>query len=428
MTPKGWEVARLGEVGEWLSGGTPSKRRSEFWSGSIPWVSPKDMKVARIGDAEDHVSAEAAADGSRLVPPGTLLLVVRGMILAHTVPVAVTTRQAAFNQDIKALLPHRGITADFLLYWLQNREQSLLNLVDTATHGTKRLPSESLFAVRVPHPPLPEQRKIAAILSSVDEAIEKTQAVIDQVQVVKKGLMRELLTRGLPGRHKKFKKTAIGEIPEEWAARSVQEIASQKSYACVGGPFGSDLTAKAYTQTGVPVIRGGNLNASDRWMREDGFVYVSDDKADALVRNLAYPGDIIFTQRGTLGQVARIRPGTGHQRFLLSQSQMKLTVDEGIANPDFVVFFFQSDAAISMIQRATIATGIPHINLSILRSFLLPVPPLAEQAEIVAALDAVEHRITAESCWLAHLQATKSALMSVLLTGEVRVKPDPEAA
>ena len=75
-------------------------------------------------------------------------------------------------------------------------------------------------------PPLSEQRKIAAILSSVDDAIEKTQAVIDQVQVVKRGLMQELLTRGLPGRHTRFKQTEIGTIPQEWELKRLSEVAS----------------------------------------------------------------------------------------------------------------------------------------------------------------------------------------------------------
>ena len=79
--------------------------------------------------------------------------------------------------------------------------------------------------LEIPLPRIPEQHKIAAILSSVDDAIEKTQAVIDQVQVVKRGLMQELLTRGLPGRHTRFKQTEIGEIPESWdRSRCLTEV------------------------------------------------------------------------------------------------------------------------------------------------------------------------------------------------------------
>ena len=89
-----------------------------------------------------------------------------------------------------------------------------------------KLESADLGELPIPLPPLPEQRKIAAILSSVDDAIEASQAVIDQLQVVKKAMMAELLTKGLPGRHKKFKQTEIGEVPEEWSFGDVGEVAS----------------------------------------------------------------------------------------------------------------------------------------------------------------------------------------------------------
>ena len=102
-------------------------------------------------------------------------------------------------------------------------------------------------------PPLPEQRKIAAILSSVDDAIEKTQAVIDQVQVVKRGLMQELLTRGLPGRHTRFKQTEIGKVPEEWAIVRIIDVADVD--------YGISAAVSANTDPGIgwPILTGANL-------------------------------------------------------------------------------------------------------------------------------------------------------------------------
>ena len=217
--------------------------------------------------------------------------------------------------------------------------------------------------VKVPLPSLPEQRKIAAILSSVDDAIEKTQAVIDQVQVVKRGLMQELLTRGLPGRHTRFKQTEIGEVPEDWSVMTVGAVAAPGGKSCVGGPFGSDLTRKDYMDSpGVPVIRGSNLSAPSPWLNEDEFVFVSDGKAKALQRNLAYPGDLIFTQRGTLGQVCRIPMQSRYGRYLLSQSQMRVSVDEGQVCPDFLLAYFRSPKALKLIEAMTIGTGVPHLT------------------------------------------------------------------
>jgi len=122
-------------------------------------------------------------------------------------------------------------------------------------------------------------------------------------------------------------------LPRAWTAQTVASLAAPREYSCVGGPFGSDLTTKDYVDMGVPVIRGANLTRPGLWLDESEFVYVTEAKADSLSRNLAYPGDLVFTQRGTLGQVARISPTTAYRRFLLSQSQMKLAVDDSKADP-----------------------------------------------------------------------------------------------
>ena len=192
--PETWEVVRLGDVGDWLSGGTPSKQESSLWMGPIPWVSPKDMKRPRICDAIDHVSKDALSRGTQLAPVGSILMVVRGMILAHTFPVAVTVGPVAFNQDIKALVPASRFESDFILYWLQERGSEILNLTDVSNHGTKRLPSELLFDSKVPAPSKEEQIEIVEILRSFDGRRESEQAWMAQLREVKSALMSVLLT------------------------------------------------------------------------------------------------------------------------------------------------------------------------------------------------------------------------------------------
>ena len=171
VVPACWEVVRLGDVGRWLSGGTPSKKRGDYWSGDLPWVSPKDMKTREIHDAKDHISEEGAKAGSRVVPAGTIFVVVRGMILAHSFPLAVSRVPAAFNQDIRALGCRDGFLPEFVLAALEYLKPRLLHLPTPSTHGTMRVVSEELFSVQIPVPPLPEQRAIADALQSVDAAI-----------------------------------------------------------------------------------------------------------------------------------------------------------------------------------------------------------------------------------------------------------------
>jgi type I restriction enzyme S subunit len=106
-----------------------------------------------------------------------------------------------------------------------------------------------------------------------------------------------------------------------------------------------------------------------------------------LLQNLAYPGDLIFTQRGTLGQVVEIPKTSAHQRFVVSQSQMKLTVNPEKACPRFIFHFFRSPGAVNTLNQRIQATGVPHINLEILKSFPVILPPLPEQRRIAAILD-----------------------------------------
>ena len=129
-----------------------------------------------------------------------------------------TGEVATGSTEFIVLCPRHELTLPRFVYYMAKSPifRSFAVSRMRGTSGRQRVPASVFDDFKVGVPPLPEQRKIAAILSSLDDAIEKTQAVIDQVQVVKRGLMQELLTRGLPGRYTRFKQTEIGEIPEEW--------------------------------------------------------------------------------------------------------------------------------------------------------------------------------------------------------------------
>lgn len=304
-----------------------------------------------------------------------------------------------------------------------------LNSFDLAKYneasGVPSLGRETLYSIPLLTPPLPEQQKIATILSSVDNVIEATRAQIDKLKDLKTGMTQELLTKsigsgGVP--HTEFKDSPVGRIPHVWDVVRVSEIQAKSKYSCVGGPFGSDLTSKHYVEkAGVPVIRGSNLPLDFRRFIDKGFVYVSKEKADCLSKNMAYPGDLVFTQRGTLGQVGLIPDDARYERYVISQSQMKLTVDELLVNKEFLYQFFLSGIFLRALGQQTIATGLPHINLGILKSFFLPLPPMPEQVEIGATLHALDQKVGKLRAKLdAHL-GLKKALMQDLLTGKVRV-------
>ncbi len=185
--PKGWTVKPLVEVASFMSGGTPPKVREDLWSGTLPWVSPKDMKVDCIVDAIDHVSDSVLTETNlKLVPIGSILIVVRGMILVHTVPIAITSTPVTINQDMKALMPTISIDPSFLLWALKVQHPKLLALVDTAAHGTKKLDTAKIQAIGIPIPSLQIQRQfveradsVASIIAQQNHASDKAKASFD---------------------------------------------------------------------------------------------------------------------------------------------------------------------------------------------------------------------------------------------------------
>ncbi len=170
----------LGDLCEILSGATPSTENPDFWAGSIPWVSAKDMKRSEIIDAIDHVS-EAALQASRLklLPAGAVLVVVRGMILAHTFPVALSTTPLTINQDLKALICRDELVPLYLQQCLRGFAPRILAAASTAGHGTKRLETESLRNLPIPVPPMKAQQAFSARVAEI-RALEAEQATSRQ--------------------------------------------------------------------------------------------------------------------------------------------------------------------------------------------------------------------------------------------------------
>jgi type I restriction enzyme S subunit len=192
--PASWEVVRLSDVCRFQSGGTPSKQNPEFWQGTIPWVSPKDMKRPRLDDVTDHISQEALESGSKLAPAGSVFVVVRGMILAKTVPVALATVPMAINQDIKAIVPGPKLRSDFLLYALETLRDNLFKKVGRSGHGTCTLMGHEVAAFKIPLPDMESQGEIASAIQNLERKKELHEQKRTSLQDLFRTLLHELMT------------------------------------------------------------------------------------------------------------------------------------------------------------------------------------------------------------------------------------------
>jgi type I restriction enzyme S subunit len=181
-------------------------------------------------------------------------------------------------------------------------------------------------------------------------------------------------------------------MTKQWPTTQLASLAASIKGAIAGGPFGSDLVSSDYVAEGVPVIRGVNL-PFDSKISFDNLAFVTESKADSLHLNCAKAGDLVFTQRGTLGQVGILPEHPVFTRYLISQSQMKMTVDSTKADPLYLYYYFRLSSSVSYIENHALQSGVPHINLSILRKLEVIAPLLPVQKKIAAILSAYDDLI-----------------------------------
>ena len=215
--PKHWEIRKLRRCA-FISGGmTPSMKARRFWGGSVPWVTPKDMKQAVISDSSLKITDAALQETSlQLITPPVVLMVVRGMILARRVPVAWTTSSVTINQDMKALRPVKELDAAFLALFLGSVQEALTPLIDEAAHGTRRLPTERWRELPIPMPSLAEQIAIGRYLNhetaNIDVAIDRARRETELLREFRTRLIADVVTGKLDVRE------AAADLPETDAA------------------------------------------------------------------------------------------------------------------------------------------------------------------------------------------------------------------
>ena len=405
MTPEGWSRVRLGEV---------ANQRTQK---SVPVITDTRPYVALEHLAKGSPTllgwskAGTAASAKTVFVAGDVLF---GKLRPYLRKAAPAPFDGLCSTDILPLFGRDTLDASYLVHLAQWRP---LQQHAVATSSGTKMPRTSwaqLRAFRFSLPPLSEQRKIAAILSSVDTFLERTQATVDQVQVVKRGLMQELLTRGLPGQRGRFKQTQIGEVPEDWQISQISEIARCH--------YGTSEALKS-ENGGIPVVRMGNL--------QDGRVFLGDLKyleegkvSDDL---LLSRGDVLFNRTNSADLVGKVSVFDHSIRASFASYLLRLRIKPNIGNGSWLAYLLNT-GTMQKIIRATATPGVSQVNISRknLLATTVPVPPMKEQAAIVSVLDSIQRRIEGEQNKMRRLAELKSALMSVLLTGELRVTPDPE--
>jgi type I restriction enzyme S subunit len=406
--PEEWRETTLGQVTDIVGGSTPSKNEPTFWdNGIIAWATPSDITKLTIGqlrisNTSAKVTEAAVRDTSlRIMPPGTVIMTSRATIgypAINTVP--LTT-----NQGFANFLPGTNHDPDFLAQWIIYMRPILERNAGGSTF--LEISKKTLRNVSIP-----EQRRIAEILSSVDEAIAATQAVIEQTRLVKQGVLKRLLTKGIGHTH--FKQTEIGEIPEAWEVLALGSIAAFQP----GYPFKS----QEFSDTGDRLLRGSNVGVGELIWGDSNTKFFPEIKRREFQDFTLNDGDIVlamdrpFISSGF--KVARV--SKDDLPALLLQRVGRFNAS-GQCNEDWLWQVVSSGTLKETLERRQVGTDLPHISKSDIESCVVAVPPKEEQIQISIMMQEFDAALHASKAQALSYAAIKSALLSDLLTGRKRV-------
>lgn len=281
------------------------------------------------------------------------------------------------------------------------------------TGGQRRVQTDFIKTHKVIFPPLSEQKKIAAILTSVDEVIEKTQAQIDKLKDLKTAMMQELLTCGVgvDGKpHTEFKDSPVGRIPKEWEVLPLSKLAKLERGRFSHRPRNDP----SFYNGKIPFLQTGDIPKGSPYIQK--FSQTLNDKG-LKVSKLFPAGSLVITIAATIGEI-----GILEFESCFPDSLVGMKVNAQVADSMFILYVMRhlkEDLDLLAPQ-----TAQKNINLDILNPFLVPVPPLHEQKIISKSLELADSRINLLDRKLDKLKNTKKALMQDLLTGKVRVKVD----
>ena len=210
-----WTYRPLGELVSFASGGTPSKKRDDYWGGTIPWISAKTLKTENIDTSDLFITEEGLKAGSKIAPKGSILLFTRGSGLFNGIPIARVEKDVAFNQDIKCLDSYGEVENEFIFYWLLSQKDYLMAKVGVTGIGAGKFDLDFLQKLMIPIPSERERKSIVGFASSISEKIRCNAKVNDnllwQAQALYKDRFIDL-------------KPFNGKMPPDWQLGTVSEI------------------------------------------------------------------------------------------------------------------------------------------------------------------------------------------------------------
>lgn len=396
MLPEGWTTTEVGKLATFKSGGTPSKMNTDYWGGSYPWISGKDLKQHYLASSIDTLT-KAGFESTNVAPIGSSLILVRGMTLLKDFPVGFATRPVAFNQDIKALIPNEDVDGLFLSYLLVAHKDEIRQLVSTAGHGTGRLETERIRSFPVKVPVYLEQKKIAQILSTWDKAITTTERLIDLARQQKKALMQQLLT----GKKRLLDKNGV-RFSEEWNIAEIGDFLEE-----------SRIPSKTNDPSKRLTVR---LNLKGIEPRE----FRGTEAVESTAHFIRAAGQFIYGKQNIHKGAFGIIPKS-LDAYETSQDLPAFDFTGSCESAWFYHYMTQEHFFTSLEDKMS-GTGSKRLNPKTFFKIKIHCPSIEEQKKIATILSTADQEIITLQQKLDTLKQEKKALMQQLLTGKLRVQ------
>lgn len=356
--PGSWTAAPLRALGKWAGGGTPSKRIAEFWSGEIPWVSPKDMKVSRIKDTKDHVTSKAIEQSAAtLVPSGSVLIVTRSGILRHSLPVAVADVEIALNQDLKALIVADGLLPDYVAWALCRFDRMILSTCTKSGTTVQNIETRRLLDFEIPVAPIDEQRRIVAAIDEHFSRLDDADESLQRAQRRLRNLKAAVLAAGLKG----WPERTLGEFAEVFVGTTPSRSAPE------------------LWEGDVPWVSSGEVAFCRIHQTRETISPAAVTSADRLHP----PGTVLLAMIGegkTRGQAAILDVAATH-----NQNSAAIRLDSQQCTPEWL--FYVLMARYEETRRAGSGAQQPALNRARVQALRIPLPPLEDQGRLVADIE-----------------------------------------
>ncbi len=319
-----------------------------------------------------------------------------------------------FTQKIS---PTNKCVSKYLFYKLYHEyQQGTVLKFQQQTTGIINFQLAEYLLYKTIFPPLPEQKKIAAILTSVDTVIEKTQAQIDKLKDLKTGMMQELLTKGIG--HTEFKDSPVGRIPVEWGVDSIESF----GISILDGDRGKEYPKeKDFFQNEYCLFLSAK-NVTKHGFKFNETVYITKKKDDLLRKGKLIRNDIVITTRGTVGNIALYDDSISYNHIRINSGMAIIRNQEDKLDTEYLNLVLHSPLVCEQIELLAFGSAQPQLTIGLIKNLFIPKPDIEEQNKISKSIGSIQEKISIVESKLKSLQNTKKALMQDLLTGKVRVK------